>query len=64
MTVKNFLKMLFFGEEVRILADDNTIVYRGYAIEIPKEYYQREIRLVFSYDLYGDYGSCTCIIIK
>lgn len=64
MTVGNFLKLLFFGEEVRIIYYDNTVVYRGIALEIPNEYYQREIITVFSYDFFGNYKSGTCIIIK
>lgn len=39
MTVENFLKLLFFEEEVRIID-----VYRGCAFAIPNEYYQREIK--------------------
>lgn len=64
MTVENFLKLLFFGEEVRIIDYDNTAVYRGCALTIPNEYYQRGIRTVFSYDLFGNHNCCTCIIIK
>lgn len=64
MTVENFLKLLFFGEEVRILDYDNMDLYCGIAIAIPNEYYQREIRNVFSCDLFGNHKSCTCIIIK
>lgn len=64
MTVENFLKLLFFGEEVRIIDYDNMVVYRGIAISIPNEYYQREIINVFSCDLFGSHKSCTCIIIK
>ena len=64
MTVENFLKLLFSGEEVRIIDYDNMNVYRGIAIAIPNEYYQREIRSVFSYDLYENHKSCICIVIK
>lgn len=64
MTVENFLKLLFFGEEVRIIDYDNTVLYRGIAMSIPNEYHQREIITVFSYDLYENHKSCTCIIIK
>lgn len=64
MTVENFLKILFFAEEVRIIDYDNMVVYRGCALTLPNEYYQREIKTVFSYDLFGNHKSCTCIIIK
>lgn len=64
MTVENFLKILFFEEEVRILDYDNMEVYRGCAFAIPNEYYQREIKNVFSSSLFGNRKSCTCIIIK
>lgn len=30
MTVENFLKLLCFEEEVRIVDYDNTVVYRGW----------------------------------
>lgn len=63
MAVENFLKLLFFEEEVRII-DYNMVVYRGCAFTIPNEYYQREIRNVFSCDLFGNHNCCTCIIIK
>lgn len=58
MTVENFLKLLCFGAEVRIIDYDNMDEYRGCALIIPNDYYQREIRTVFSCDC------CTCIIIK
>ena len=64
MSVENFLKLLFFGEEVRIIDYDYMLVYRGIALSIPNEYYQREIRNVFSCNPFGNYKSCTCIIIK
>ena len=64
MTVENFLKLLLFEEEVRIIDYDNMSVYRGCAFTIPNEYYQREIRTVFSCDLFGNHKCCTCIIIK
>ena len=64
MTVENFLKVLFLGEEVKITDYDNMDVYRGCAFTIPDEYYQREIKTVFSYNLFGNHKSCTCIIIK
>ena len=35
MTVENFLKLLFFEEEVRIIDCDNMDVYRGCAFAIP-----------------------------
>nr|DAQ24929.1 MAG TPA: hypothetical protein [Caudoviricetes sp.] len=64
MTVENFLKLLFFEEEVRIIDSDNMNVYRGCAFAIPNEYYQREIKNVFSCELIGKHKCCTCIIIK
>lgn len=64
MTVENFLKLLYFGEEVGIIDDDNIPVYRGCAFTIPIEYYQREIKSVFSYNLFGNHKCCICIIIK
>lgn len=64
MTVENFLKLLYFGEEVRIIDYDNMDVYSGCAFTIPNEYYQREIRVVFSCDLFGKRNSCTCIMLK
>lgn len=64
MTVENFLKLLFFGEEVRIIDDDNVNVYRGCAFTVPNEYYQCEIRNIFSYNLFRNRNSCICIIIK
>lgn len=64
MTVENFLKLLFFEEEVRIIDYDNTVMYRGCAFKIPNEYYQCEIRNIFSYNLFRNRNSCICIIIK
>lgn len=64
MTVENFLKLLCFEEEVRIIDYDNTVVYRGCAFTIPNEYYQCEIRNIFSYNLFRNRNSCICIIIK
>lgn len=64
MTVENFLKLLFLEEEVRIIDYDNTVVYRGCAFIIPNEYYQCEIRNIFSYNLFRNRNSCICIIIK
>ena len=64
MTVENFLKLLYFGEEVRIIDYDNMVVYRGCAFTIPNEYYQCEIKNVFSCNLVGKHKCCTCIIIK
>lgn len=64
MTVENFLKLLFFEEEVRIIDYDNMIVYRGCALTVPSEYYQCEIRNIFSCNLFRNRNSCICIIIK
>nr|DAE70871.1 MAG TPA: hypothetical protein [Caudoviricetes sp.] len=64
MTVENFLKELSFEEEVRIIDYDNMDVFRGCAFAIPNEYYQREIRSVFSQNLFGNHKCCTCIVIK
>lgn len=64
MTVENFLKLLIFEEEVRIIDYDNTVMYRGCAFAIPNEYYQCEIRNIFSYNLFRNRNSCICIIIK
>lgn len=64
MTIENFLKLLFFEEEVRIIDYCNTVVYRGCAFTIPIEYYQREIRNIFSDNLSRNRNSCICIIIK
>lgn len=64
MTVENFLKLLFFEEEVRIIDYDNMVVYRGCSLTVPNEYYQCEIRNIFSYNLFRNRNSCICIIIK
>lgn len=64
MTVENFLKLLFFEEELRIIDYDNMVMYRGCASTVPNEYYQCEISNIFSYNLFRNRNSCICIIIK
>lgn len=64
MTIENFLKVLPFYEEVRILEYDNKVAYSGCPLTIPCEYYQREVKAVFSYSLTVKRKTCTCIIIK
>lgn len=64
MTVANFLKLLPFYEEVVILDCDNKVLYHDCSLTVPCEYYQHEVRTVFSYNPDMKRKSCICIVIK
>lgn len=63
MKVKKLLSVLFNIEVVKICKADDAVIWSGYAVFVPKEYYNADIDKVCSFPS-GDIDSCTYIFIK
>ena len=63
MKVRQLLDVLFNIESVRICKADDAVIWSGYAVFTPKEYYNDEIDKVCSFP-FGSSDSCTYIFIK